>query len=565
MAEVWVGQLMGDLGFSRLVAIKTIRSDYAEDPSFRRSFFEEARLAARLRHANVVEVSDLGEEGPILFQVMEYVEGDTLGNLVRLVRDNDRGKPHGAPVSIVSRVVSDALAGLHAAHETVDEQGVPLNLVHRDVSPQNILVGLDGVARLGDFGVAKALGRLSFETEAGQIRGKPGYLAPEQIERRPLDRRCDLFAMGIVLWESFTGARLFDGDAERRPLAKPSDPSVPDVRIFAPGLPPRIADVTMRALSRRPDDRYPTAQDMRDALEAAARDSDAIATSKDVSAWVSELCGPRLRELRSRMGSSRSSGEGPRPASLPPPLPLRPPDPPGSLGGALISEPPPLIPTKVVVRPPTLASSSPPSKEPPPLAALIRDSIPPENTGEAFQTNDPTVADPPLLKKLRPPPQKQYPIEDTTEEMGAVERAAGVRRSNVMKLLAIALTIGVLVSLSMLFGKEEAPSSNDTPAPVVETAPPPAEAAAAPVEAETTPVNEHEDHAALPQPETQAAPPAEPVIEPPAPSIEKPKEASPPRERRSRAPARASHSAPKKPQPQQQPASLRPRFTNPYK
>jgi serine/threonine-protein kinase len=179
----------------------------------------------------------------------------------------------------------DALAGLHAAHELTDEQGHPLHVIHRDVSPQNILVGLDGVARIADFGVAKALGRLAEETEAGQIKGKYGYLAPELVERKPADRRSDVFSAGVVLWEALTGTRLFKGQDPIETLERVRTLIVPDPRTVRPGVSAVAAEATMRALARRPEERFATAAAMAEALDEAAR---SIGT-KDVSAFVREL------------------------------------------------------------------------------------------------------------------------------------------------------------------------------------------------------------------------------------------------------------------------------------
>jgi serine/threonine-protein kinase len=257
MAEVWVARQLGDLGFRKLVAVKTIRAEYAENASFRRMFLDEARLAARIHHANVVEVLDLGEDGPIVFQAMTLIEGDSIAGLLR--RWSQRGESGGLPPALAIRMLADAAAGLHAAHELTDDDGAKLLLVHRDVSPHNILVGLDGVAKIADFGIAKALGRLSDETEAGQVKGKFSYLSPEQVARTPPDRRSDVFACGIVLWEMLTGVRLFRGDDPVDTIEKVRSMRIPDVRDIAPGLAAPIAEATARALARDPNDRFPSA------------------------------------------------------------------------------------------------------------------------------------------------------------------------------------------------------------------------------------------------------------------------------------------------------------------
>jgi serine/threonine-protein kinase len=187
---------------------------------------------------------------------------------------------------------------LHAAHELTDEEGRSLRLVHRDVSPQNLLVGVDGVAKLADFGVAKARSRLADETEAGQVKGKFAYMAPEQLERRGIDRRADVFSVGVVLWESLTGARLFGGVDLLETIAKVRESPIPDPRTRVASLPPPLAAVTMRALERDPAARFATAAEMSDALEEAVRAAVASATAREVGALVADLCADELERRR---------------------------------------------------------------------------------------------------------------------------------------------------------------------------------------------------------------------------------------------------------------------------
>jgi serine/threonine-protein kinase len=287
MAEVWAARQVGQLGFSRTVAIKMILPEFAEDASFRKMFLEEARLASGIRHVNVVEVLDLGEAESIVFQAMPLLEGDSLLGLMH--RWQRAGRPRGLPEKIVVRVLSDALAGLHAAHELKDEEGHLLHVVHRDVSPQNVLVGLDGVARIADFGVAKALGRLSEETEAGQIKGKFAYLAPELLERQDPDRRSDIFSAGVVLWEALTATRLFKGKDAIETLSLVRSLDVPDPRSVNAAISPRVAEVTMRALERDPEERFASAAEMADALNQAARSASAEVSTNELSAFVGDL------------------------------------------------------------------------------------------------------------------------------------------------------------------------------------------------------------------------------------------------------------------------------------
>src|SRR5271166_6095918 len=209
MAAVHLGRLVGAVGFSRTVAIKRMHPHLTEDPEFVSMFLDEARLAARVRHPNVVGTLDIVAEGGELFLVMDYVQGETLGRLLHA--SSKRGAR--VPVPIVAAIASGILHGLHAAHEARDEQGQPLGIVHRDVSPQNVIVGVDGVPRVLDFGVAKAVGRLQ-TTREGQLKGKLAYMAAEQIMGQEATRRTDVYAASVVLWEALAGRRLFRDDNE---------------------------------------------------------------------------------------------------------------------------------------------------------------------------------------------------------------------------------------------------------------------------------------------------------------------------------------------------------------
>ena len=208
MATVHLGRLIGAAGFTRLVAIKQLLKNYARDPEFVAMFVDEARLAARIRHPNVVPTLDVVATGGVLLLVLEYVQGESLSRLLhQSVLRADLPSP-----AIVGSILAGALHGLHAAHEAKNEKGELLELVHRDVSPQNLLVGVDGVTRVLDFGVAKAVGRLGV-TRQGVIKGKLAYMAPEQIDG-VVTRRSDVFSAGVVLWEALAGRRLFSGDNE---------------------------------------------------------------------------------------------------------------------------------------------------------------------------------------------------------------------------------------------------------------------------------------------------------------------------------------------------------------
>ena len=200
MARVWAAQLHGQRGFTKLVAIKTILPHLASDPEFERMLSDEARITSGTRHPNVVEIYELGEESGVVYIAMEWVYGDALSNILRV-----GGKTTALDPRIAARIVADAAAGLHAAHNLADDAGIALEVVHRDVSPQNLLVSLDGNVKVTDFGVAKAIGASHEPTAAGQLKGKIAYMAPEQATGIAVNRRSDVFALGCVLYEATTG------------------------------------------------------------------------------------------------------------------------------------------------------------------------------------------------------------------------------------------------------------------------------------------------------------------------------------------------------------------------
>jgi eukaryotic-like serine/threonine-protein kinase len=293
MGRVWVAIRHGEFGFQRAFALKVMREEFAEHPTFRRMFLDEAKIASRIRHSNVVEVIDLGEALGTVFQVMPLVDGDSLAHLLEAFRSSsvhDVSDKRAVAPAIAVRIVSDALRGLHAAHELLAEDGRPLGLVHRDVSPQNILVGLDGVAKVADFGIARAADTIAND---GHIEGKLAYMAPEQLLGEPLDRRSDVFAAGVILWELLTGVR-------SRQFGKGAlaGEDVPDPRSLRGDAPPLLGEVAMRALAAHPADRFPTAEAMADALENAARASGISPSLPVVASWVSALARERVSRLR---------------------------------------------------------------------------------------------------------------------------------------------------------------------------------------------------------------------------------------------------------------------------
>lgn len=267
MATVYLGRVVGAGGFERLVAIKIMLPHLAEDPAFVAMFLDEARLAARIRHANVVAMLDINETPSGLMMVMDYIEGVTVREIMGRLR---AGEPT-IPPAVTLRIVLDALAGLHAAHELAEPDGTPLQIVHRDVSPHNLLVGVDGITRVSDFGIAHAKTRLVSATKSGEVKGKIGYMAPEQVRSLPVDRRSDIYAMGVVLWELLTGERMFKGDSEVTILYAVLQGVGQSPTELNSAVPLEISGVCMRALSENPEERPPTAAVFAEQIELAAK------------------------------------------------------------------------------------------------------------------------------------------------------------------------------------------------------------------------------------------------------------------------------------------------------
>ena len=293
MAAVHVGRLVGPVGFSRTVAIKRLHPQFAKDPEFVTMFLDEARLAARVRHPNVVPTLDVVAAQGELFLVMDYVQGESLARLLHVTKSNGQRIPR----DIVCSVLAAVLHGLHAAHEAKSERGEALGIVHRDVSPQNILVGVDGIARVLDFGIAKAAGRAQV-TREGQVRGKMAYIAPEQLQHGSANRKADVYAASVVLWEALTGERLFLADSEAATIARVLTGEVVAPSSLVPDVPAELDAVVMRGLKRDPSERFETARDMARALEACSPPT----TATRIGEWVETTAGTALA-VRARIVS----------------------------------------------------------------------------------------------------------------------------------------------------------------------------------------------------------------------------------------------------------------------
>jgi len=302
MARVWAARQHGQRGFTKLVAIKTILPQLAADPNFEAMFLDEARLAAGVHHPNVCEIFDLGEEDNTLYIAMEWVNGDSVSRLLKpYVRKGEKPVAYRLNARVAARIVADAAKGLHAAHELRDESGQPLNVVHRDVSPQNILVGADGVIKMTDFGVAKALGTQHEVTMAGQVKGKVAYMSPEQARGGRIDRRSDVFALGIVLYEITTGRRPFAGENELEVMRALARGRFDPPSVVVPGFPHELEAIILTAMSMNPEQRFPTAESMRGALDQWLALSGPLVSEADVAATLRERLGNQTEEKMARI------------------------------------------------------------------------------------------------------------------------------------------------------------------------------------------------------------------------------------------------------------------------
>jgi serine/threonine-protein kinase len=292
MATVHIGRMAGGFGFSSAVAVKRMYPQMARDPEFVAMFLDEARLASRVRHPNVVAVLDVLAEDGELCLVMEYVDGESLAQLMK----HARRSLMPVPVPIAVSIISSILQGLHAAHQATDEQGAPLGLVHRDVSPQNVLVGVDGVARLIDFGVAKAAGRSSV-SRVGQLKGKIAYMAPEQLHLGVVTLRSDIYGAAVLSWELFAGRRLFEGGTQDVILSQVSDDPLAPPSQFRADLSAELDRLVLRGLDCDPARRFDSARSMARELEALVRP----ATAAEVGEWVESLAHDTLVARREKL------------------------------------------------------------------------------------------------------------------------------------------------------------------------------------------------------------------------------------------------------------------------
>ncbi|HEY1554185.1 MAG TPA: serine/threonine-protein kinase [Kofleriaceae bacterium] len=312
MAELLLARATGMQAFERHVVVKRIRPDLAEDTRFVQMFLEEARLAASLHHQHIVQVHDVGEQDGAYFFAMEYVHGEDLRAIIEKV-----GERHQlVPVEIVCQIIAAAAAGLHHAHEKVGPDRQPLGLVHRDVSPGNVLVGYDGGVKLVDFGLAKAALRSAATTRAGTLKGKAGYMSPEQCRGVPLDRRSDVFTLGIVLYELLTARRVFKAANDYLTMTAIVQSDVPPPSSHRSDIPRELDEIVLRALAKEPGARYQSADELRDALERYMTEAQLRSSPKRLADYMRGLFGERPepwlvpREPRLAPTATPSTGSG---------------------------------------------------------------------------------------------------------------------------------------------------------------------------------------------------------------------------------------------------------------
>jgi serine/threonine protein kinase len=296
MAEVFKAKAFGVEGFERLLAVKRILPNIAEDEEFIAMFIDEAKISVQLQHANIAQIFDLGKVEESFFIALEYVNGKDL----RAIFDRSRQRGEVMPISQSAYIVMQVCEGLDYAHNKRDGQGRELHLIHRDISPQNVLIGYEGEIKLIDFGIAKAAGKAS-KTQAGILKGKFGYMSPEQVRGLPIDRRSDIFAVGIVLYELLTSERLFVGESDFSTLEK-----VRNVEILPPSsynrkIPPELERIALKALAKDPEDRYQNAIDLHDDLQAFLYSVGEIYSRKDLSAWMKKNFAVEIEEDNSKL------------------------------------------------------------------------------------------------------------------------------------------------------------------------------------------------------------------------------------------------------------------------
>ncbi len=378
MAEVFTAKAFGVEGFERILAIKKILPTMAEDQEFITMFIDEARISVQLNHANIVHIHELGKHEDTYFIAMEYVAGRDLRTLLERYRRRKEIMPTAQSVFIASKMCE----GLDYAHRKKDPRGQDLGIIHRDVSPQNILISYEGEVKIIDFGIAKAANR-SQKTQAGILKGKFGYMSPEQVRGMPIDRRSDIFAVGVILYEMLTGERLFVGESDFSTLEKVRNADVPSPRDYNQNIPAGLERVLLKALAREPEERYQWASDMQEDLMRFLLAGDAIYSSKHLSAFMKEVFAEDIIREAEKMERYSS---------------IERPEPPQASNAGALARPPRRVPTAPVAgRAPTMPSQP-----------AVNDFLPPlsdEELAEMDGAGDKTqIVD--SVRALQPPPSR---------------------------------------------------------------------------------------------------------------------------------------------------------------
>ena len=307
MGEVWLALQPGPFGFRKLVVVKELRSDLVSSSQSREMFLDEARLAARLNHPNVVQVLEVGEDAGTYFMAMEYLEGRSLEEIL---------SESNPTLPLLLGALVDVLAGLEHAHELADFDGSPLGIVHRDISPDNLFVSVSGATKILDFGVAKA-SISSSRTGLNQVKGKLSYMAPEQVKGESLDARTDLFAVGVVLWEILTGRRMWADESDVGIIYRLTQDRLPPVEEFAPDLPAPLLQIASRALALDPRQRFEDARSFRVALEDYLRETGGPLDGRELGRYVAATFTEALTERRHRIEGALEGRPGQGPVSKP--------------------------------------------------------------------------------------------------------------------------------------------------------------------------------------------------------------------------------------------------------
>jgi eukaryotic-like serine/threonine-protein kinase len=312
MATVWVARERAkDPKDDRLVAVKAMLNELVDEAEFVTMFLDEVRLVRAIKHPNIVEIYDVGDADGVMWMSMEWVEGESLHTVIA-----EAGKRSAIPPELAVKIIADAASGLHAAHELRDLDGTLRGVVHRDVSPHNILIGTNGMVKLVDFGVAKALGRISEATRAGQLKGKFGYMSPEQALGKPVDRRSDVFSLGIVLFELTTSRRLFRGEHDIDTLKLVIGGPIPKPTSIDPKYPPGLERIVLKALDRNPEGRYQTAQELAEDLRAYLKAERVVVAQSALSGLMKRVLGERIEQRRKAVRAAlKALGSGQSPPS----------------------------------------------------------------------------------------------------------------------------------------------------------------------------------------------------------------------------------------------------------